>query len=138
MNSLNLLRNLAVILFVAFALPVSAQMGSGSQQMEGQGSMKGPMHEQSGKMQMSDMMHDMGEQMMSMSREMSHGDTTPERHKQMMKQMDQMSEMIEHMSGMMGKGMMGDGMMNPKHQKQMDRMREQMNKMKRMHSGGPR
>ena len=98
------------------AVPVHAQMGQG---MMG-GQKGGP-----GSQQMSGMMHDMADQMMSLSGEMGKGGLSAAQQKQMGERMREMAGMMDKMSGMMGKGMTMDADM----QKQMDQMRKRMDEM---------
>jgi len=99
---------------LSLAVPAIAEMG---------GMMGGPQGQ--GMNQMSGMMHDMGDHMMSMSGQMSHGNMNASQQKQMSERMRNMATMMDHMSGMMGKGMMMDQDM----QKQMGEMRMQMDSM---------
>jgi len=104
----------ALVVGLSLAIPSLAQMD---------GMMGGPQGK--GMNQMSGMMHDMGNHMMSMSGQMSHGNMNATQQKQMGERMRNMATMMDHMSGMMGKGMM----MDPEMQKQMGDMRKQMDTM---------
>ena len=75
--------------------------------------------------QMSGMMHDMADTMMSMSGDMGKGGMSATRQKQMGDRMREMSMMMENMSGMMGKGMM----MDAEQKQKMSDMRKQMDVM---------
>ncbi|MHB1232210.1 MAG: hypothetical protein ACYCZQ_06490 [Burkholderiales bacterium] len=103
----------------ALALPAGAQMGSGMMDAKNGGP-------GSGAQQMSGIEHDMANQMMGMSGEMSKGTMSTMQQKQMGERMRKMATMMDDMSGMMGKGMM----MNAENQKRMDQMRKQMDEMR--------
>jgi len=109
---------LAVVLAsgLVIALPVGAQMGGG---MMGDG--KG----NAGMNQMSGVMHDMADQRMSMSGNMSRGDMTGAQQKRMAERMGTFATMLDSMSSIMGKGMM----MDDAQQKHMNGMRKQMDEM---------
>lgn len=96
-----------------FAVPASAQMGSGM--MSGG---KGD----TGKMQMGGILHDMADHMGSLSGKMSNGNLSKAQQKQMAEQMRDMATMLGDMSGMMGKGMMMNNGQMGKMRKQMDKM----------------
>ena len=102
----------------ALTLPASAQMGSGMADAK----KGGP---GSGAQQMSGIEHDMADQMMGMSGEMSKGSMSAAQQKQMSERMRKMATMMDDMSGMVGKGMM----MDTENQKRMDQMRKQMDEM---------
>ena len=113
------------VLGFAMALPALAQSGGGT--MDGKKGGPGP-----GMQQMSGMMHDMSDQMMGMSGDMSKGGMSAAQQKQMGERMRTLSTMMDQMSGMMGKGMM----MDAGQQKQMGDMRMQMDgMMKEMPAG---
>jgi len=102
----------------SLALPANAEMGAGK--MDAQKAMPG-----SGAQQMSGVEHDMADQMMGMSGEMSKGNMNAAQQKRMGERMRKMATMMDDMSGMMGKDMM----MNAENQKRMDQMRKQMDEM---------
>jgi len=114
----SLLGSTVLMLSLVAVSPVSAQMDGMMGQQQG-----GP-----GMMQMSGMMHDMADQMVAMSGEMSKGAMSAAQQKQMAERMRTMATMMDGMSGMMGKGMMMDADM----QKRMDQMRKQMDEMMKM------
>jgi hypothetical protein len=116
---------MATLLALGFAMaqPALAQTGGGM--MGGKKGGAGP-----GMQQMSGMMHDMSDQMMGMSGDMSKGSMSAAQQKQMGERMRTMATMMDQMSGMMGKGMMMDADM----QKQMQDMRGRMDGM--MKGGG--
>lgn len=114
-----LLSSLVVAGVFALALPANAEMGSGT--MDAKKGMPG-----SGAQQMSSVEHDMADQMMGMSGEMSKGNMSATQQKQMSERMRKMATMMDDMSGMMGKDMM----MNAENQKRMDQMRKQMDEMR--------
>ncbi len=114
-----LLSSLAAAGVFALALPANAEMGAGK--MDAQKGMPG-----SGAQQMSGIEHDMADQMMGMSGEMSKGGMSAAQQKQMSERMRKMAAMMDDMSGMMGKDMM----MNAENQKRMDQMRKQMDEMR--------
>lgn len=111
-------RAVLLIAGIAIAVPVHAQMGSGMMDAK----KGGP---GSGAQQMSAMTHDMADQMMGMSGEMSQGNLSAAQQKQMSERMRKMATMMDDMSGMIGKGMM----MDADAQKRMDQMRKQMDGM---------
>ena len=100
------------------ALPANAQMGPGM--MDAKKSAQCP-----GAQQMSTMSHDMADQMMGMSGEISKGTMSAAQQKQMSERMRKMATMMDDMSGIMGKGMMVDA----DTQKRMEQMRMQMDEM---------
>lgn len=102
----------------ALALPANAQMGQGMMDAKKSGQCPGAQP-------MSTMSHDMADQMMGMSGEMSKGTLSAAQQKQMSERMRKMATMMDDMSGMMGKGMM----MDADTQKRMDQMRKQMDEM---------
>ena len=102
----------------SLALPANAEMGAGK--MDAQKGGPG-----SGAQQMSGIEHDMADQIMGMSGEMSKGGMSAAQQKQMSERMRKMAIMMDDMSGMMGKGMM----MDTENQKRMDQMRKQMDEM---------
>ena len=102
----------------SLALPANAQMGAGK--MDAQKGMPG-----SGAQQMSGIEHDMADQMMGMSGEISKGTMSAAQQKQMSERMRKMATMMDDMSGIMGKGMMVDA----DTQKRMEQMRMQMDEM---------
>ena len=113
------------VLGFAMVLPALAQSGGGT--MDGKKGGAGP-----GMQQMSGMMHDMSDQMMGMSGDMSQGKLSAAQQKQIGERMRTMATMMDQMSGMMGKGMM----MDAGQQKQMGEMRMQMDgMMKEMPAG---
>lgn len=119
------IRNAAIALIAGAALmatPLYADMHTSKE--IGKGASGGAMTgDQKGDMtQMSGMMHDMADTMMSMSGDMSKGDMNAARQKQMADRMRDMSMMMEGMSGMISKGMM----MDAEQQKKMSEMRKQM------------
>lgn len=120
-----LLSSLAAASVFALSLPAGAEMGAGM--MDAKKNVPG-----SGAQQMSTMEHDMADQMMSMSGEMSRGNMSAAQQKQMSERMRKMATMMDDMSGMMGKGMM----MDAENQKRMDQMRKQMDEM--THGDAPR
>ena len=71
------------------------------------------------------MMHDMADNMMSVSGDMGKGGMSAARQKQMGDRMREMAMMMENMSGMMGKGMMLDA----EQQQKMGDMRKQIDAM---------
>lgn len=91
----------------------------------GPGMMGGPKGPGPGAQQMSTMTHDMADQMVGMSGEMSKGNLSAAQQKQMSERMRKLATMMDDMSGMMGKGMMPD----PEMQKRMEQMRKQMDGM---------
>ncbi len=101
---------------LVFTMPVGAQMGGG---------MMGDTKSDAGMNQMSGMMHDMADHMMSMSGDMSKGNMTTDQQKMMSERMGKFATMMDHMSNIMGKGMM----MDDSQQKQMGEMRMQMDNM---------
>lgn len=115
-------RNAAIALVAGIGLMASPLYAD----MHGKGMEKGMMGDQKGGMtQMSEMMHDMADSMMSMSGEMSKGGMNAARQKQMGDRMREMSMMMDGMSGM--SGMMGKGMtMDAEQQQKMTGMRKQM------------
>ncbi len=120
-----LLSSLVVAGVFALALPANAQMGSGMTAARKDGGCPGAQ-------QMSTTEHDMANQMMGMSGEMSKGTMSGAQQKQMSERMRKMATMMDDMSGMMGKGMMRDA----DTQKRMDQMRKQMDEM--MQSDAPK
>lgn len=110
-----------LVVGLVLAVEAGAQMGNMMGGPQGQGMQN-----------MSSMMHDMGDQMVSLSGQMSHGNLSSAQQKQMAERMRTMAIMMDQMSGMMGKGMM----MDAGHQKQMSEMRHQMDQMKKQ-SGNP-
>jgi hypothetical protein len=86
-------------LAVVVAVPVYAAKHGGPGMMDGKGG---------GMMQMSGMMHDMADQMLSMSGDMGQGKLSAAQQKQMADRMRTIAVMMDNMSGMMGKGMMMD------------------------------
>ncbi len=113
-------------LAVVAAVPVYAAKHGGPGMMDGKG---GP-----GSQQMSGMMHDMADQMIGMSGQMSKGNLSADMQKRMGGQMRDMATMMDNMSGMMGKGMM----MDAAQQKQMDQMRKQMDEMMKSPATAPK
>ena len=113
-----LLSSLVAAGVFALALPANAQMGPGMMDANKSGQCPGAQ-------QMSTMSHDMADQMMGMSGEMSKGTMSAAQQKQMSDRMRKMATMMDDMSGMMGKGMM----MDADTQKRMDQMRKQMDEM---------
>ena len=110
-----------LVIGLALVVPAGAQMGD---------MMGGPQGK--GMQQMSGMMHDMVDQMIGMSGNMSAGKMSAAQQKQMAEHMRTMATMMDNMSGMMGKGMM----MDAGQQKQMGDMRMQMDgMMKEMPAG---
>ena len=103
-----------LMLSFAFALPAVAEMPG----------MKGKQNTGDGTMQMSEMMHDMANGMVSMAGEMDYGNLDSAQQKQMAERMRNMGLMMDNMSNMMGKGMM-----DKTQQKQMNDMRKQMDQM---------
>jgi len=103
-----------LVIGLALAVPAGAQTGD---------MMGGPQGQ--GMQQMSGMMHDMGDQAVSMSGQMSQGKLNTAQQKQMAERMRKMATMMDQMSGMMGNGMM----MDAGQQKQMGDMRMQMDNM---------
>ena len=124
------IRNAAIALIAGaglMAAPLYADM-HGNKEMGKGGGMGGAamMGDQKGDMtQMSSMMHDMADNMMSMSGDMGKGGMSAARQKQMGDRMREMAMMMENMSGMMGKGMMLDA----EQQQKMGDMRKQMDAM---------
>lgn len=115
-------RNAAIALIAGLGLvatPLHAEMPGGKDMG------KGMMDQKGGMTQMSGMMHDMADNMMSMSGDMGKGDMSAARQKQMSDRMREMAMMMDGMSGMMGKGMM----MDAEQQKKMDEMRKQVDAM---------
>lgn len=109
----------------ALALPANAQMGPGMMDAKKSGQCPGAQ-------QMSTMSHDMADQMMGMSGEMSKGTMSAAQQKQMSERMRKMATMMDDMSVMMVKDMM----MDADTQKRMDQMRKQMDEM--THGDAPR
>ena len=72
-------------------------------------------------------MKDMTDEMNRMTEQMSHGEPTPEERQQMTKRMGAMSAMMRRMSGLGSRPAMNEA----GQQKQMDRMRKQMDEMMR-------
>ena len=108
------------------ATPLYADMNSSKEMGKGMPGSAAMMGDQKGDMtQMSGMMHDMADTMMSMSGDMGKGGMSATRQKQMGDRMREMSMMMENMSGMMGKGMMLDAEQKQK----MGDMRKQMDAM---------
>lgn len=103
-----------LVMGLVLSVPAGAQMGD---------MMGGPQGK--GIQQMSGMMHDMADQMMGMSGNMSQGKMSAAQQKQMAERIRTMATMMDNMSGMMGKGMM----MDAGQQKQMGDMRMQMDGM---------
>jgi len=116
----NAVRNIAVTGILSLALLGAAGVYAQSGAKGDHADMGGP-----GAQQMGGMMHDMAEQMKSMSGQMSQGKMDAPTQKQMAERMRTMSTMMDRMSGMAGKGMMMDADM----QKQMGEMRKQMDEM---------
>jgi hypothetical protein len=115
-------RNAAIVLIAGIGLMATPLYAD----MHGKDMEKGAMGDQKGGMtQMSGMMHDMADTMMSMSGEMGKGRMNAAQQKQMSERMREMSLMADDMSGMMGKGMM----MDAEQQKKMGEMRKQMDMM---------
>lgn len=112
------IRNTAIALIAGMSLlatPLYAEMHG-----------KGMMGDQkSGMTQMSGVMRDMANSMMSMSDDMGKGTMTATQQKQMGDRMRDMSMMMDNMSGMMGQGMM----MDAEQQQKMSEMRKQMDAM---------
>ena len=103
-----------------------ADMNSSKEMGKGTPGGAAMMGDQKGDMtQMSSMMHDMANNMMSMSGDMGKGGMSATRQKQMGDRMREMSMMMENMSGMMGKGMM----MDAEQKQKMSDMRKQMDAM---------
>lgn len=129
----SILRKVGAVLLVAgiaIAVPVYAAKHGGPGMMDGKGGgMGGP-----GSQQMSGMMHDMADQMMGISGQMSKGNLNADMQKRMGGQMRDMATMMDNMSGMMGKGMM----MDAAQQKQMDQMRKQMDDMTKSPATAPK
>ena len=73
------------------------------------------------------MMKDMAQEMVRMTEQMSRGKLTPEQRKQMAKRMRFMSTVMRRMSGLEGRSAMSES----DWQKQMKRMRKQMDEMTR-------
>lgn len=123
------IRNAAIALIAGaglMAAPLYADMHSSTEMGKSAPDGAAMMGDQkSGMTQMSSMMHDMADTMMSMSGEMGKRDMSAARQKQMGDRMREMSTMMDGMSGMMGKGMM----MDAAQQKQMSEMRKQMDTM---------
>lgn len=115
-------RNAAIALIAGIGLMATPLYAD----MHGKEMEKGMMGDQKGGMtQMSGMMHDTADTMMSMSGEMGKGDMNAARQKQMSVRMREMAMMMDDMSGMMGKGMM----MDAEQQKKMNVMRKQVDAM---------
>ena len=123
------IRNAAIALIAGAGLitgPLYADMNSNKEMGKGMPGGAAMMGDQKGDMtQMSGMMHDMADNMMSMSGDMGKGGMNATRQKQMGDRMREMSMMMENMSGMMGKGMMLDA----EQQQKMGDMRKQMDMM---------
>lgn len=114
------IRNAAIALIAGMGLmatPLSAQMQGGKDM--GMGDQK------AGMTQMSGMMHDMADSMLSMSGDMGKGDMSAAQQKQMGDRIREMSMMMEGMSGVMSKGMT----MDTEQKKKMTEMRKQMDTM---------
>ncbi|MHB1053819.1 MAG: hypothetical protein ACYCZT_12245 [Thiobacillus sp.] len=115
-------RNAAIALIAGIGLMATPLYAD----MHGKGMEKGAMGDQkSGMTQMSGMTHDMANQVMGMSGEMSKGNLSAAQQKQMSERMRKMATMMDDMSGMMGKGMM----MDVEQQKKMGEMRKQLDAM---------
>ncbi len=103
-----------LVLSLALSFPAAAEMNG----------MMGKQNKGDGMMQMSELMHDMGNGMVSMAGEMDYGNLDSAQQKQMAERMRKMGLMMDNMSNMMGKGMMDKAQ-----QKQMNDMRMQMDQM---------
>ena len=112
------LRNTAIALIAGMSLLATPLYAD----MHGKGMMS---DQKSGMTQMSGVMHDMADSMMSMSGDMGKGNMTATQQKQMSDRMREMSMMMDNMSGMMGKGMT----MDAEQQQKMTEMRRKMDAM---------
>ena len=123
------IRNAAIALIAGaglMAAPLYADMHSNKEMgKSGTGGTAMMGDQKSDMTQMSSMMHDMANNMMSMSGDMGKGGMSATRQKQMGDRMRAMSMMMDNMSGMMGKGMM----MDAEQQQKMSDMRKQMDTM---------
>lgn len=128
MKALNI-RHAAIALIAGaglMAAPLYADMHGNKEMGKGGTGGAAMMGDQHGDMmQMSSMMHDMADNMMSMSGDMGKGGMSATRQKQMGDRMREMSMMMDNMSGMMGKGMMLDA----EQQQKMGDMRKQLDTM---------
>jgi len=76
-------------------------------------------------------MRDMTREMSALADEMSRGELTPERRRQMIERMARMSTIMRDMSGPAARPVMRPAMSDPESQRQMEQMRTQMDAMMR-------
>jgi len=77
------------------------------------------------------LMRDMTREMSALADEMSRGELTPERRRQMIERMARMSTIMRDMSGPAARPVMRPAMSDPESQRQMEQMRTQMDAMMR-------
>ncbi len=109
---------LIVCLGIFFAAPVSAQSSGGAVQ---------PSAVSQSHQMMYGMMKDMSQEMSKMTEQMARGEPTPELKKQLAQRMNRMSTMMHRMAGLQDR----PAMKEPEMQKQMEKMRTQMDDMMR-------